>query len=48
LLGKTKAMISERIIEDYLEQEAEYEDKVTKLKITLLILSVIGLLFFSV
>ncbi|WP_290873576.1 hypothetical protein [Gracilimonas sp.] len=41
-------MISERIIEDYLEQEAEYEDKVIKLKITLLILSVIGLLFFSV
>lgn len=40
-------MITEQIIEDYLEQESGIAEKMYKLKITLLFISVIGLLFFS-
>ncbi|MEX0724489.1 MAG: hypothetical protein WD053_11450 [Gracilimonas sp.] len=40
-------MISEQIIEEYLEQETNTSHKVAKLKITLLIISFAGLLMFS-
>ncbi len=40
-------MITEQIIEDYLEQESDHADKIQKLKITLLFISVIALLVFS-
>lgn len=41
-------MISDQIIEEYLEQESELAAKVVKFKLTLLLFSVIGLLFFSI
>lgn len=40
-------MITEQIIEDYLEQESDHAEKMYKLKITLLFISVIGLMIFS-
>lgn len=40
-------MISEQIIEDYLKQESDHAEKIHKLKITLLFISVIGLMIFS-
>jgi|GEM_PF-2318635 hypothetical protein len=40
-------MISEQIIQDYLEQEKDYSSKVTKIKIALLLISLTGLLIFS-
>lgn len=40
-------MISEQIIEDYLEQESNYEDKMMRLKISLLLISLVALLFLS-
>ncbi|WP_395086268.1 hypothetical protein [Gracilimonas sp.] len=40
-------MITEQIIEDYLKQESDHSEKIQKLKITLLFISVIALLVFS-
>jgi hypothetical protein len=40
-------MISEQIIQDYLEQENDYSSRVTKVKIALLVISLTGLIFFS-
>lgn len=41
-------MITEKIIEDYLEQENDYSDKVMRIKIALLLLSVSALIYFSI
>jgi|AntRauTorcE11897_2_1112592.scaffolds.fasta_scaffold00494_14 hypothetical protein len=40
-------MISEQIIEEYLEQENNSSQIVAKLKVTLLLISIAGLLMFS-
>ncbi|MEX2478700.1 MAG: hypothetical protein WD357_09705 [Gracilimonas sp.] len=40
-------MISEQIIEEYIEQETDTAQKVAKLKLTLLLISIVGLLIFS-
>ncbi|MEX2605004.1 MAG: hypothetical protein WD361_12415 [Gracilimonas sp.] len=40
-------MISEQIIEDYLEHKSNLSEMIQKLKITLLLISIIGLIFFS-
>lgn len=40
-------MITEQIIEDYLEQESDHSEKIYKLKVTLLFISIIGLMIFS-
>lgn len=42
-----KAMISEQIIEDYLEQENNYQDWITKIKLTVLLISITALILFS-
>ncbi|MFD2532452.1 hypothetical protein [Gracilimonas halophila] len=40
-------MITDQIIEDYLNQESDHAEKIQKLKIVLLFISFIGLLVFS-
>lgn len=40
-------MISEQIIEDYLEQASESSNKLYKLKVSLLFIAIIGLIMIS-
>lgn len=40
-------MISEQILSDYSEQESDYSEKVMRVKITLLFISVAALMYFS-
>lgn len=44
---KGKAMISEQIIEDYLEHENDYNQLIKKIKVTVLLISITGLIIFS-
>lgn len=40
-------MISEQITEDYLEQENDYNELIKKIKLTVLLISITGLIIFS-